>query len=246
MKKLNIKAMAKDMSFDDRAKLIFANCIKKGETQGRDFVLENGEEEALVDACQRDGRISDLNRLVVLYNLTIFVMADIELSRLQLELIVSRVETFLFSLSARRRRDSKKDGIFLFVKGGGFVPNELLQAVFVRAFEAAKDVQRACLLLDYVMSLAEIDLLGEEDLSSVARTKEVLKNFFELEGVIGVMKIFRDMVQSGIVKRADYKEEPIYDFLNGKMEAVELSEAEREFAKNRIKDLMMKEGYPIT
>ena len=118
MKKLNIKAMAKDMSFQDRARLIFAHCVRKGETLGVEGVLEQDEEDALVDACRKENRINELNRLVALYNMANLLVADVQLSIVSLQLVMSRMETYLYLLTYQRSKKSDFDGVFIEVESG--------------------------------------------------------------------------------------------------------------------------------
>jgi hypothetical protein len=246
MKKLKIKTMAKDMALKDRAKLIFADCIRRAETQGEECVLEPGEEDSLVDACRKEGSVGELNRLVSLYNMANIIMSDVQLSTLKLQLVISRIETYLYFLSCSRLKEKNHDGIFVDVEDGGFVPNDLLQLIFIRSFEAVKYVQSSCLSLEYTFELAGITLLGEEDMKLIEEAKRVLNDFLKLEGVIGAMKIFSNMIKNGVVKRKDYKQKILYDFLNGKMEVVELNAEEREGVKCKIKRLIAREGHPIT
>lgn len=247
MKKLKIKTMARDMSLKDRAKLILTDTIRKAETGGLEGVLDYGEEDALVNACRNDGTIDDLNRIIALYNMANLLMADIEIFTLRLQLIISRVETYLYLIAYQCCYDDDYDGVFIDVEDGGFVPNELLQKLFVRCIVAAKKVKEVLMSMDYIFELAGMVLLGNEDQGKVKETEVVLQEFIKLDGGIGVMKLFKNMIEEGVVKRNDFKEKMVYDFLGGKCdEVLELDDKDRNRLKDRVDCLLAKKGCPIT
>ena len=245
MKKLNIKSMAKDMNFKDRAKLIFADCIRRGETGWKESVLQSGEEEALVAACREEGRVSELNRLVALYNMANLGRADVQLSMTKLQLVIARIETYLCVYLSGHEKNRERT-IFAELEKGGFVPNNVLQDVFVRVFNLSKYVDRSCFTIEYIFELADMILLGDGDLEIIKEAKEVLQEVLDLEGLIGAMRIFAGMVQCGATERKDYTNKELYDLLNGKVEVAKLNDEEKESAKRKVGRFLADRGHPIT
>ena len=94
-KQLNIKALAKGMRVEDKAKLLFADRNKKAETSGREGLLTSEEEKALIDDAQDLHQINELNRLNRLYNLASFIFLDIQTAYLHFRLAEGRLLTII-------------------------------------------------------------------------------------------------------------------------------------------------------
>jgi len=98
MKTLNIKKMVKDMSFKDKAKILIANENHKYDSQYKDHLITSGEEDIIVKECREKGQITELNRLIRLFNLTTLAIGDVMTASLQLELTITRVNMYVYSI----------------------------------------------------------------------------------------------------------------------------------------------------
>lgn len=97
-KNLNIKPLVKGMRVEDKAKLIFADRNKRSETSGREGLLTPDEEKALVEDAQNLHQINELNRLNRLFNISAFVMLDIQTAYLNFRLAEGRLLNVLTGL----------------------------------------------------------------------------------------------------------------------------------------------------
>jgi len=92
---LNIKTLAKGMRVEDKAKLLFADRNKRGETSGKEGLLTPDEEKAIIDDAQDLHQITELNRLNKLFNMSSFLMLDIQTAYLHFKLAEGRLLNML-------------------------------------------------------------------------------------------------------------------------------------------------------
>lgn len=86
------------MRVEDKARLIFADRNKRGDTNGREGLLTPDEEKALIEDAQELRQISELNRLNRLYNISVFMMLDIQTAYLNFRLAEGRLLTILTAM----------------------------------------------------------------------------------------------------------------------------------------------------
>ncbi|MCX6734513.1 MAG: hypothetical protein NTZ25_01220 [Candidatus Peregrinibacteria bacterium] len=91
MKDFNFKKMAPDMSFQDKVKLLFADWNLRKGTHGKERLITLQEEKAMIDDIQKKNQIDAYNRLVDLYNMSNFLVLDIQTSILSLKLSMEKI-----------------------------------------------------------------------------------------------------------------------------------------------------------
>jgi len=95
-KPLNIKALAKGMRVEDKAKLLFADRNKRAETSGKEGLLTPEEEKALIEDAQDLHQIRKLNSLNRLYNIACMMFLDMQTACLNFRLaegVLTRILT---------------------------------------------------------------------------------------------------------------------------------------------------------
>lgn len=102
MKDLNIKKMIKDMSFHDKAKMLFADYKLQYDTDNKERVLTPEEENDIVKNCREKNEIAELNKLIDLYNMIGFVAIDINTAILNLRVVVGHVNMLVLAMMLSR------------------------------------------------------------------------------------------------------------------------------------------------
>jgi len=97
-KNLNIKPLVKGMRVEDKAKLLFADRNKRADTGGKEGLLTPDEEKALIGDAQDLHQINELNRLNRFFNISAFMILDIQTAYLNFRLAESRLLTVLTGL----------------------------------------------------------------------------------------------------------------------------------------------------
>lgn len=79
------------MSFQDKVKLLFADWNLRKGTHGKERLITLQEEKAMIDDIQKKNQIDAYNRLVDLYNMSNFLVLDIQTSILSLKLSMEKI-----------------------------------------------------------------------------------------------------------------------------------------------------------
>jgi hypothetical protein len=98
---LNIKKLAKGMSLEDKAQLLFADHNKQAETAGVERILAPDEEQAIIDDARKLDQIDELNRLVGLFNFASLILLDIQTAYLNFGIALSKLEGFIMASAVR-------------------------------------------------------------------------------------------------------------------------------------------------
>jgi hypothetical protein len=80
MANLDIKKLAKDMSLEDKAKLIFADKVKEAETNGIENLLTASEKDEIYKEAYKAHQLNQLNHLTDLFNLANLFLSDIQIA----------------------------------------------------------------------------------------------------------------------------------------------------------------------
>lgn len=89
--KIITKTMVQNMSFQQRAKLLFADRNLQGDSKGKDRLLGVLEEQLIIDECQRKGEINELNRLNDIFNLISLAVVDVHIATTILDHKMERI-----------------------------------------------------------------------------------------------------------------------------------------------------------
>lgn len=90
--------MAKDMSFKDKANLLFADHNHKCESPTKERLLTPEEEEAIVADCEKKRQLDKLNYLTRCFNVIHHALVDVRTRAMCLELALSRIDTLVLGI----------------------------------------------------------------------------------------------------------------------------------------------------
>ena len=94
----NIGEPAKDMSLEDKAKILFADRNKQSETSGLERLLTPKEEITILEDAKKNNQIEKLNKLNSFYFMANFLLADIQTSYLNFWLAEYKLEQILTTI----------------------------------------------------------------------------------------------------------------------------------------------------
>lgn len=117
-KKLNIEKPTKDMSLEDKAKMLFADRNKQSETSGLERLLTIKEEIAILEDAKKNSQIEKLNKLNGFYFMANFLLADIQTAYLNFWLAEYKLEQILTTIFiVERAKDILCQNIYELTKG---------------------------------------------------------------------------------------------------------------------------------
>ena len=94
----NIGESAKDMSLEDKAKILFADRNKQSETSGLERLLTPKEEITILEDARKNNQIEKLSKLNSLYFMANFLLADIQTAYLNFWLAEYKLEQILTTI----------------------------------------------------------------------------------------------------------------------------------------------------
>jgi len=94
----NIGESAKDMSLEDKAKILFADRNKQSETSGLERLLTPKEEITILEDARKNNQIEKLNKLNSFYFMANFLLADIQTAYLNFWLAEYKLEQILTTI----------------------------------------------------------------------------------------------------------------------------------------------------
>jgi len=114
----NIGEPAKDMSLEDKARILFADRNKQSETSGLERLLTPKEEIAILEDATKKGQIEELNKLNSLYFMANFLLSDIQTAYLNFWLAEYKLEQILTTIFIiERGKDILYQNIYELTKG---------------------------------------------------------------------------------------------------------------------------------
>lgn len=94
----NIGEPTKEMSLEDKARILFADRNKQSETSGLERLLTPKEEIAILEDATKKGQIEELNKLNSLYFMANFLLSDIQTAYLNFWLAEYKLEQILTTI----------------------------------------------------------------------------------------------------------------------------------------------------
>ena len=113
-------------------------------------------------------------------------------------------------------------------------PNLLIQALYMRAYEAYVHLSETIYMNSYIQEQAKIDLLGELQIKIL---EEGIKQKAEFEGFKGFLKvidIYKNLSEEGLIKQSDYEEPEFLELINNKEEMLILTEEQKSAAREKV------------
>ena len=237
--------MSKNMSFRERAKILFTAHNVKIDSEGKEILLSSAEEDLIVSDMQSDRQIDALNRVTELYNMALLAMGDVQMSTVQYKLKSAYIDILVLTIRAFGDREedlelSKKmrDVCDLIepsdAKRGEGEPNIVMQSLWIQLLWAVKKIKKVLYSVEYINELAEMDLVGDSDRPLMDKAKECLEEFKELRGLLSILKLFRMYRESKIVRSKNYHEPEFIDLLDDHVKVMELTEEDRVEVRNKV------------
>lgn len=112
MKELNFKRMAPDMSFTDKVKLLFADWTLRKETRGEERIITLQEEKSMIDDIRKRNQIDDYNRLIDLYNMSNFLVLDIQTAMLSFKLSIEKAHGLALAIILHGQSIDQLESLF--------------------------------------------------------------------------------------------------------------------------------------
>lgn len=103
-KDLDFKRLSKDMSLQDKAKILFADIGKRAEGFGR--LLTPGEKQAIVEDAVKNKQMEELNRLKKTYDLGTLLIIEARVAFLNFKLALSVLSAFLIAITIKTTNDN--------------------------------------------------------------------------------------------------------------------------------------------
>lgn len=182
---LNIKKLAVGMSLQDKARLLFADRLKRAESGELEWILTAEEREAIYNDARKNNQIGGLGKLIDKYNVVAFLWVEARNSFYVLNLVKRAFDyqTFLFSflpeeISSNILQSSKTSLKDIAIRGtpnqhnvgSDTSPMELLLVMIGKTMEFRKIIYK----IDYITKLADFDFLSEKMRSEIKEYEEGL------------------------------------------------------------------------
>lgn len=124
-KKLDLIKLAKGMSVQDKAKLLFADCMKKFETMGEERLLSALELDTLVEDARKNNQIDALNSLIRKFNISCSIINEIKINYLHFHFVKSRLEIMATGILVRNHYESGIDMLIYDLAREGYTDVQL-------------------------------------------------------------------------------------------------------------------------
>lgn len=134
-RQLNIKTLAKGMRVQDKAKLLFADRHKRGETSGREGLLSPDEEKALIKDAQDLHQISELNRLNRLFNIASLLLLDGQTAYLHFVIAIGKLDMILTGTTLTGNLGDATDHMIYDLAARGYTSRQLKEEKFQKEID---------------------------------------------------------------------------------------------------------------
>ena len=185
MTTLNIKKLSVGMSLKDKAKLCFADRLKRAETDGREWVITAGEREAIYADARKNNQMKGLGELISKYNVVVFLWADAKENFRVFSIMkgVVNYTEYILNNMPPEVPEELKDSMFRFDVASfeapytnGISPIELHIIVVMQAKLLRKIIYR----IDYIERLADFSFLSDEMRNDLKGYEKVIAESEEL------------------------------------------------------------------
>lgn len=290
-RQLNIKTLAKGMRVEDKAKLLFADRHKRGETSGREGFLTPDEEKALIKDAQDLHQISELNRLNRLFNIASLLLLDIQTAYLNFRMVASKVDMILLAISLvgkamdvadhmvydmatqgytskqlegeKIQKEIDQKAVELYkeygvgdklvgvcdhfspsLRGESYFgktktesePNLILQKFFMLTVKRIKDFRKQVYQYDYVIEMAEMELLSDKEKKSLKGFSKEIEDFVNLNRFLRQVKLYGALADRKMIRTTKLSEPKFLETIKDMGKATQLTSNEKEKAKAEIEN----------
>jgi len=179
----NIGEPTKEMSLEDKARILFADRNKQSETSGLERLLTPKEEIAILEDATKKGQIEELNKLNSLYFMANFLLSDIQTAYLNFWLAEYKLEQILTTIFIiERGKDILYQNIFELTKGDREKGKELVRRYMDQFYSGTYLSEE---LTSFLNENGEVNReLQRYLINAVKRFKEYRKIRYQLDYVV--------------------------------------------------------------
>jgi len=240
MKTIKFKSLAKSMSLVDIAKILFLNHHSKDKK-----ILDPMDREAILDSCERRGKLYALNKIILFHNIAIALTSDIEKAVLRLQKIQLEISTMiLLSIITDLNDLNSKQVDIVFTDDNLELPSVLIQNCYFQIIQAAKKIALLLYIKDYLIQRAGFDIRIERDKKTHICAEEVLNDLLVHKDMLNILPHFVKAVQSGEVSREQFEVKEVYIYLKNPQQAILPSDKEKEDARDEIQEVILQTRIP--
>lgn len=117
-------------------------------------------------------------------------------------------------------------------------PNKLLQRTFMETIRRVKQFRKQVYCSKYVETKAGIELLSERDRQTIDRFTKEVDEFVNLESYLGLIKMYADFADNGVLKNEGLIEPKFIDAIKDMKKATRLGKKGRANAEIEIDNLI--------
>ena len=179
----NIGEPTKEMSLEDKARILFADRNKQSETSGLERLLTPKEEIAILEDATKKGQIEELNKLNSLYFMANFLLSDIQTAYLNFWLAEYKLEQILTTIFIiERGKDILYQNIYELTKGDKEKGKELVKRYMDQFYSGTYLSEE---LTSFLNENGEVNReLQRYLINAVKRFKEYRKIRYQLDYVV--------------------------------------------------------------
>lgn len=224
---LKIRQLVQNMSLKEKLALFFAHRSAKVDGGA---LLNPDEENFLLHLIWEEDKGNLYEDLCRLFYRSGIAVLDVEKESLRLNLMVHKIMVIL--LVIRITSDAEIDS-----GEKAFKIDSLVQVLFVNAVTAAKGLLQALYAVEYSQKQTEVRLFSRSEDRRIEAARENLKTFVDLEGMLGILKLYRKLFESNRITRADFSVVGFEDLIVKPMEEVVALNSEEKKEMERLIDV---------
>lgn len=256
-KTLDIKRLAKGMSLQDKAKLLFADINRQAETSGLERILTPEEEDAIWKDAQKHNQTDELHRLNNLYLLANLLLGDIQTAYLNFRIanmgLIGSVVMMSLLNSLReiisnvaKTENEKKELEKKYITFEEYPKEFLIRLpnLLKETIERIKEYKIVNYQLDYVVNeVAGIDFLSDEQKKRLRDYENEVKNsFLNFKNLWSIFKLIeKDIWTESELFKTFYKQEEIKQISEMAKDidkAIEPTPEDKRKAREKIDDIV--------
>ncbi len=169
---LNIPKLAKNMSIEDKIRLLFADSNKQAETYGDERLLSPDDRESIINEARKNNEIQTLRDTSKIYRYGQFVFIQMETDYLRFQYILSYLERFIIGCMVKlEAEDIVSEILYDFSKLNKSSSDNDLEKLQEKYWDKNK-------LLDSFSYFTEVETVNGQVERSLGRPNEILQKSF--------------------------------------------------------------------
>lgn len=120
-------------------------------------------------------------------------------------------------------------------------PSPILQRAFMMVIAEIRRFRKQVYTIEYVVAKAGIELLSETEKQTIENLSEEINKFVNLEGHLGLIQMFVDFVDNGMLSGTNLNEHKFIDSVRDMQKATRLRNKAKRNAKEEIEKVIQKQ-----